>query len=74
MNLVTLLEAFIDDYDVCIYDYGTTNKEKFVVYKGSIKQFLVSGEEDDSPCRIYGNYPVDFIRLDKETGKLTIGI
>lgn len=74
MNLVTLLEAFIDDYNVCIYDYGTTNKEKFVVYKGSIKQFLTSGEEDDSPYRIYGNYPVDFIRLDKETGKLTIGI
>lgn len=74
MNLVTLLEAFIDDYNVCIYDYGTTNKEKFVVYKGSIKQFLTSGEEDDSPCRIYGNYPVDFIRLDKEIGKLTVGI
>ena len=73
MNLVTLLEAFIDDYDVCIYDYGTTNKEKFVVYKGSIKQFLTSNE-DDSPCRIYGDYPVNFIRLDKETGKLTVGI
>lgn len=74
MNLVTFLEAFIDDYNVCIYDYGTTNKEKFVVYKGSIKQFLTSGEEDNSPCRIYGNCPVNFIRLDKETGKLTVGI
>lgn len=74
MNLVTLLEAFIDDYDVCIYDYGIITKEKFVVYEGSIKQFLASGEEDYSPCRLYGNYPVDFIRLDKETGKLTVGI
>lgn len=73
MNLVTLLEAFIDDYDVCIYDYGTT-KGKFAVYKGSIKQFLTSGEEDDSPCRIYGDYPVNFVKIDKETGKLTVGI
>lgn len=31
MNLVTLLEAFIDDYDVYICDYGIITKREFAV-------------------------------------------
>ena len=38
MELVTFLEAFLKDCDVCI-----TNG-RFVVYIGSIKHFLTTGE------------------------------
>lgn len=73
MELVTFLEAFIGDCDVCIYDY-TVTKGKFVVYKGNIRQFLTNGEEDNSPCLVYGDYLVHFINIDKETGRLVVGI
>ena len=41
MELVTFLEAFSKDCDVCI-----TNG-RFIIYTGSIKQFLTTGEGYD---------------------------
>ena len=68
MELVTFLEKFLKDCDVCI-----TNG-RFAVYTGSIKQFLTNGERYDFERRVYGDYKVHFADIDKETGRLIVGI
>lgn len=68
MELVTFLEAFSNDCAVCI-----TNG-RFVVYTGSIKQFLTIGEGYDFERRVYGDYVVNFANIDKETGRLIVKI
>ena len=68
MELVTFLEKFLKDCDVCI-----TNGS-FIVYSGSIKQFLTTGEGYDFERRVYGDYKVHFADIDKETGRLIVGI
>ena len=68
MELVTFLEAFSKDCSVCI-----TNG-RFVVYTGSIKQFLTTREGYDVERSVYGDYKVHFADIDKETGRLIVGI
>lgn len=68
MELTTFLEAFPKDCAVCI-----TNG-KFVVYTGSVKQFLTIGEGYDFERRVYGDYVVNFANIDKETGRLIVKI
>lgn len=64
MELVTFLEKFSKDCSVCI-----TNG-RFVVYTGSIKQFLTIGEGYDFERRVYG----DYANIDRENGRLIVGI
>ena len=68
MYLVTFLEAFSKDCYVCI-----TNG-KFVVYTGRIKQFLDVGKGYDFERIVYGYDNVRFANIDKETGRLIVGI
>lgn len=68
MELVTFLETFPKDCSVCI-----TNG-RFVVYTGSIKQFLTIGEGYDFERRVYGDYKVQFANIDRETGRLMVSI
>ena len=68
MELVSFLEKFLKDCDVCI-----TN-ERFAVYIGSIKQFLTIGEGYDFERRVYGDYKVHFADIDRENGRLIVGI
>lgn len=68
MELVTFLEAFPKDCAVCI-----TN-ERYVVYTGSIKQFLTIGEGYDFERRVYGDYKVHFANIDWENGRLMVSI
>ena len=68
MELVTFLEKFLKDCDVCI-----TNGS-FAVYIGSIKQFLTTGEGYDFERRVYGDYKIHFADIDRETGRLIVGI
>lgn len=68
MELVTFLEVFPKDCSVCI-----TNG-RYVVYTGSVKQFLTIGEGYDFERRVYGDYVVNFANIDKETGRLIIKI
>ena len=68
MELVAFLEKFLKDCDVCI-----TNG-RCAVYTGSIKQFLTTGEGYDFERRVYGDYKVHFADIDKETGRLIVGI
>ena len=65
MELVTFLEAFSKDCSVCI-----TNG-RFVVYTGSIKQFLTV---DDFERSVYGDYKIHFADIDRENGRLIVGI
>ena len=68
MELVTFLEKFLKDCDVCI-----TNG-RFAVYTGSIKQFLTVGKGYDFERRVYGDYKVHFADIYRETGRLIVGI
>ena len=68
MELVPFLEAFSKDCAVCI-----TNG-RFVVYSGSIKDFLTTGEGYDFERRVYGYDKVRFANIDRETGRLIVGI
>lgn len=68
MELVTFLEAFLEGCDVCI-----TNGS-FAVYIGSIKQFLTVGGGYDFERRVYGDYKVHFANIDRENGRLIVGI
>ena len=68
MELVTFLEKFLKDCDVCITN-GT-----FAVDTGSIKQFLTIGEGYDIERRVYGDYKVHFANIDRENGRLIVGI
>lgn len=68
MELITFLEAFIKDCDVCIAN------GRFVIYTGSIKQFLAVGNGYDFERRVYGNYKIHFADIDKENGRLIVGI
>ena len=47
MELITFLEAFIKDCNVCIAN------GRFVIYTGSIKQFLTVGKGYDFERRVY---------------------
>ena len=68
MELVTFLEAFSKDCSVCI-----TNG-RFVVYTGSIKQFLTTGEGYDFERRVYGYDKVRFANIERITGRLMVRI
>lgn len=68
MELVTFLEAFSKDCSVCI-----TNG-RFVVYTGSIKQFLTVGKGYDFERIVYGYDKVHFANIDQENGRLIVGI
>ena len=68
MELVTFLEAFSKDCSACI-----TNG-RFVVYTGSIKQFLTVGEGYDFERIVYGYDKVRFANIDRENGRLIVGI
>lgn len=68
MELVTFLGVFSKDCAVCI-----TNG-RYVVYTGSIKQFLTIGEGYDFERRVYGDYKVHFANIDQDTGRLFVGI
>ena len=68
MELVTFLEAFLKDCDVCI-----TNGS-FAVYIGSIKQFLTIGGGYDFERMVYGDYKVHFANIDRENGRLIVGV
>lgn len=68
MKLVTFLEAFLKDCDVCI-----TNGS-FAVYIGSIKQFLTAGGGYDFERNVYGDCKVHFANIDGENDRLIVGI
>ena len=68
MELVTFLETFPKDCAVCIAN------GRFIVYTGSIKQFLAVGKGYDLERGVYGYDKVHFANIDKETGRLIVGI
>lgn len=68
MELVTFLEAFSKDCDVCI-----TNG-RFIVYTGSVKQFLAVGKGYDFERRVYGYDKVRFANIERITGRLMVRI
>lgn len=68
MYLVTFLEVFPEDYSVCI------SNERLVVYKGNIKQFLTVGGGYDFERCVYGYDKVRFANIERETGRLIVGI
>lgn len=68
MELVPFLEKFLKDCDVCI-----TNG-RFAVYTGSVKQFLAVGKGYDFERIVYGYDKVHFADIDRENGRLIVGI
>lgn len=68
MELVTFLEVFPKDYSVCI------SNERLVIYTGKIEQFLTVGKGYDFERRVYGDYKVHFANIDRENGRLIVGI
>ena len=68
MELITFLEVFIKDCNVRIAN------GRFVIYTGSIKQFLTVGKGYDFERRVYGDYKIHFADIDKENGRLIVGI
>ena len=68
MYLVTFLKAFSKDCSVCI-----TNG-RFIVYTGSVKQFLAVGKGYDFERIVYGYDKVCFANIDRENGRLIVGI